>query len=341
MQPESNILVIRLKSMGDVVFALPVVHRLRDCYPNARLSFLVSAENAPLLQGFRDVDETIVLDRSRYRGGNPFHILGDTLSLIRRLRRGQYSLVVDLQSYGETAWLTRLSGAPRRWGCVHTTARPWAYTFTTSYSNKIHPVDCYLSLLNQGGLPLAAVRNEFVLPEAAMDEARQFLVEHQLAPGRPTLLIQPFTSTVTKTWPLERYLAVARHWRERGRQVIFSGGPADRPALEPVRQDGFAISAGRTLLVSGGLAKLSTLTLAGDTGLLHLATALGKRAVGIIRSTAPGNKYPYLHPEWAVTPVGSLNVRTIETEKVIAACEEALAGWRSSPDAATAEDRTG
>src|SRR5512140_454660 len=97
MEPKSNILLMRLKSMGDVVFTLPSVHRLRDSYPKARISFLVSAENAPLLEGFRDVDETITVDRARYRGGNPLHIVGDTFGLIRRLRRSRFSLVVDLQ----------------------------------------------------------------------------------------------------------------------------------------------------------------------------------------------------------------------------------------------------
>jgi len=56
------------------------------------------------------------------------------------------------------------------------------------------------------------------------------------------------------------------------------------------------------LLVSAGLAKLCTLTVSGDTGLLHLAAAMGKRAVAIIPSTAPGNMYPFQHPEWALNP---------------------------------------
>jgi ADP-heptose:LPS heptosyltransferase len=51
---------------------------------------LVSAENAPLLEGFRDVDETIVLDRARFRSGNPLDILQETFTLLRRVRRGRF-----------------------------------------------------------------------------------------------------------------------------------------------------------------------------------------------------------------------------------------------------------
>ena len=174
------------------------------------------------------------------------------------------------------------------------------------------------------------VRNEFVLPDKALNEARSFFAAHELALDRPTLFIQPFTSTREKNWPLDRYCAVARHWRERGRQVLFGGGPADRAALEPVRQAGFPVSAGVPLLVSAGLAKLCALTLAGDTGLLHLAAAMGKRVVAIIPSTAPGNKYPFQHPDWAITPSAGVDISTIGTETVIAACERALAesAWR-------------
>jgi heptosyltransferase I len=323
--PERNILLMRLKSMGDVVFILPSVHLLRESFPNARISFLVSAENAPLLKGFRDVDETIVIDRARYRSGNPLHIWTETFSLFRRLRGGKFSLVVDFQGYGETAWLARLTGAPERWASVHTTPRHWAYTRSCRFKSGIHPIEWYLSLLHQCGLRPGTVRNEFVLPDQARDEARRFFAAHQLAPERPTLFIQPFTSTPGKNWPFDRYVAVARHWQEHGRQVLFGGGPSERTALEPVRQAGFPVSAGVPLLVSAGLARLSTLTLAGDTGLLHLAAAMGKRVVAIIQSTAPGNKYPFPHPEWAVTPSVGTDVATIDNDAVVAACERALA----------------
>jgi heptosyltransferase-1 len=283
---------------------------------------LVSAENAPLLEGFRDVDETIVLDRARFRSGNPLDILQETFTLLRRVRRGRFSLVVDFQGYGETAWLAWLSGASQRWASVHTTPRHWAYTRSFRSNERMVRIDWYLSLLQECGLRPGTVRNEFVLPDKALEEARRFFAARQLALDCPTLFIQPFTSTPRKNWPLDRYCAVARHWRERGRQVLFGGGPSDRAALEAASQGGFPVSAGVSLLLSAGLAKLSALTAGGDTGLMHLATAMGKRVVAIIQST---NQYPFQHPEWAVTPSGGVDLSTLGTETVIAACERALA----------------
>jgi heptosyltransferase-1 len=50
-----NILLIRLKSIGDILFTLPAVHALRENFPDAKLHFLVSGEHAPLLRGFPDI----------------------------------------------------------------------------------------------------------------------------------------------------------------------------------------------------------------------------------------------------------------------------------------------
>jgi ADP-heptose:LPS heptosyltransferase len=182
----------------------------------------------------------------------------------------------------------------------------------------------YLSLLEQCGLPPGKILNEFILPEDALNEARRFFAAHNLKTGQPALFLQAFTSSPNKNWPFDRYLAVARHGREHGLQILFGGGPAERAALEPARQAGFTVSAGVPMLVTGGLMKLSSLILGGDTGALHLAVALGRRVVMIRDSIAPGNPYPYQHPDWAVTPTSGRDVSSIETGAVIEACARAI-----------------
>ena len=99
MDANENILLIRLKSIGDIVFTLPAVHRVREAFPEARISFLVSKEYAPLLEGFRGVDNVIALDRSRFRRPNPGLIIAQTFSLLRELRQSRFSLAIDFQGY--------------------------------------------------------------------------------------------------------------------------------------------------------------------------------------------------------------------------------------------------
>ena len=329
MEPSQNILFIRLKSMGDILFTLPAVSRVRMAYPQAKLAFLVSRELAPLLEGFRDVDTVITLDRTRFRGFNLKAVIQETLALWRRLRQDRFSLAIDFQGYGETALMTWCTGAPQRWGTVYRAARRWAYTRGVRRDPAPHPAEVHLAMLDQCGLPAAAVHNEFTLPAAPLELARQFFAGAGLDPAWPTLFVQPFTSASAKDWPLTHYLEVARLCKARGLQVIFGGGPDERAALAPAVQDGFQVSAGVPLLGTAGLMQLSTVVLGGDTGVLHLATAMGKRAVMLMGSTGPGSCYPFRHRDWAVVPPATLSVAQIGPSVVTEVCLRAFdeAGW--------------
>jgi ADP-heptose:LPS heptosyltransferase len=326
MKDTPHILLIRLRAIGDVVLTLPAVNAVREHFPSAKITFLTSNENAPLLAGFRAVNEVIPLDRAVLRSGNPLKIVPEFARLIHRLRAGKFSLVIDLQGYGETAWLTWLTGAPQRWGSVYVPGRAWAYTVGVRRDDSQHHAERSLAVLQAGGLKLTVPRNHFELPADALKTAHEFFQKNQLDPAQRTLFIQPFTSSPNKNWPLENYLAVARHWRSQGRQVIFGGGPGDRVRLEPAIADQFITSAGASLLVSGALMQLSTLVLGGDTGALHLAVALGRRVVMMMDTIAPGNAFPFQHPEWAITPEPGGKTPSISVATVMAACEKTFNG---------------
>jgi len=319
-----RILIIRLKSIGDILFTLPAVHAVHDNFPDAKLCFLVSKENALLLRGFPEIDGVIPLDRAVYFSKNLRAMCRGTFELLRRLRAPGFSRVIDFQGYGETEILAWWTGASQRWGFVKHPPRGWMYTRTSRRPEKTHPVEWNLSLLRQCGLKIGRVRNEFVLPAEALDAARKFFAENNLAAARPTLFVQPFTSSPHKNWQLENFLALAEHWRARGTQVIFGGGPAERAALEPARAANFPVSASAPLLVTAGLMKLSALTVGADTGLLHLAVAMSRRVVMIMQSNRPGSSHPFQHADWAVTSPAEGPVSEIQTGVVIKACEQAF-----------------
>jgi ADP-heptose:LPS heptosyltransferase len=320
-----HILLIRLKSIGDIVFTLPAVCAVRDNFPQARLSFLVSQEHVSILAGFEDIDEIIPLDRRLLRSRNVWSTCAGGFRLLRSLRQPAFSHAVDLQGYGETEWLAWWSGAPECWGHKYNHWRGWLYGRQLVNDPTRHPAEGNLALLRQCGLKTGAVRNDFVVPPAMQAEARRFFAAHHLSENRPTLFIQPFTSAAHKNWPLEKFLTVALCWRDQGCQVIFGGGPRDLAALQPAVAAGFPVSAGSPLLVSAGLMKLSTLVLGADTGLLHLAVALGRRVVMLMGSREPGSTHPFQHPDWAVTPGRGKTVAEIETSRVRDAVAQALA----------------
>jgi ADP-heptose:LPS heptosyltransferase len=329
MDQSHSILLIRLKSIGDILFTLPAVRSVRTFFPDSKITFLVSKEHAPLLQGFRDVNAVLELDRTRVRGKFGLKgVLEETLRLLRALRGGRFSLVIDFQGYGETGAMTWWTGAPDRWGIVQKTGRKWAYTKTIQRNYDIHPADCNLALVQTGGIESSSVMNEFHLPENAVQEARRFLLDSGLKPDRPLLFVQPITSSPDKNWPVENYVAIASAWQQRGFQVLFGGGPADRLMLRPAENAGFRVSAGVPLLTSAGLAHFARLIVGGDTGLLHLAVAMKKRVVMLMGGNGPARTHPFQHPDWQVVPDSGKPLKTITIDQVNAACAQALTELR-------------
>ncbi|HWC60046.1 MAG TPA: glycosyltransferase family 9 protein [Verrucomicrobiae bacterium] len=319
-------MVTRLKSIGDILFTLPALHVLRENFPHLKITFLTSKEFAPVLEGFRDVDEILTIDRSLFRRGNLVHIAQESWSLMALLRQRKFSLVVDFQGYGETALITWLTRAPQRWGTVYQSSRGYAYTHGVRRTPQIHPAADNLLLLQQCGLNVRSARNEFVVPEDAMAEARRLFRRCGLDSSRLSLFIQPFTSSAQKNWPLEKYLALANYWRDAGALVLFGGGPREKAWLDPVVLAGFPISAGAPLLVSAGLTQLCNVTIGGDTGLLHMAVAMDKRVVMIgAPHRYPSRFYPFQHPEWKLMPPDGCDISAVTVQSVVKACEDAFA----------------
>ncbi len=318
-----NILLIRLKSMGDIVLTLPAVNVVRANYPQARLVFLTSKEHAGLLEGFSEVNDVLTLNRAAFRQKNLMVITRNLFDLLRQFRRRRFDLTVDFQGYGETGLLTWITRARHRCGSVYGAHRGWGYTHGVARNDRVHPVEWNLELLQRCGLHPAPLRNEFRLAEDHVRAAQDLLVQWRCDPAKPLLFIQPFTSSPQKNWPLEKSLALARHWRERSTQVIFGGGPADRQALGTVQEAGFAVAAGAPLLTMAGLMKLASLIVGGDTGVLHLAVAMGRRVLMLMRRHGGGDPIPFGHGDWVVARAGA-DVAEIEVQQVIEASTAAL-----------------
>src|SRR3954465_7289894 len=117
-----NILLVRLRLIGDVVFTTPVIRALRRHYPGAHLSSLVEPLAEPIVRGNPHLDEVIVVPLQR-----GFARVRDDIAWARHLRRRHFDIVIDLHGGPRSAWLTWASGAPTRIGYT-TRGRSWMYT---------------------------------------------------------------------------------------------------------------------------------------------------------------------------------------------------------------------
>lgn len=129
---------------------------------------------------------------------------------------------------------------------------------------------------------------EFFTTREAEREADAFLSEHRLGEQRTLLAFAPGAAHFTKRWPRDRWEALVRRIRSTA-DVVILGGPADRELAQSIAAagEGTAVNAAGRFSLTGtaALLKRSRALVSCDTGVLHLATAVGTPVVGLYGPT--------------------------------------------------------
>jgi heptosyltransferase-1 len=302
-----NILLIKPSSLGDIVLALPALSALRRSFPQARISWLIRPEFAPLIEGHPHLDEIVLFDRkSLGRAWRDPASLLELAALISRLRRSRFDAVLDLQGLFRSASLAWLSGCKHRFGPI------WRkelahYFYTTAIPPRlewVHVIDYYIRLIEaMGG---ADLRVEFVMrekPEAAA-AARDLLSRHGVDPARYAVII-PGSAQVSKCWPAERFAAlVDRLVLDHGLAIAATGSRAESPMIEQIQslaKHPIANLSGCTSLPElTEVLRTAKLVVSNDTGPGHIAAALGRPLVMMFSWSNPLRVGPYHRPECVV-----------------------------------------
>jgi lipopolysaccharide heptosyltransferase I len=302
-----NILIIKPSSLGDIVLALPALTALRKSFPDARISWLVRPEYAPILENHPHLSEIICFDRNLFaqcwHSPAAFRAL---VGFIKYLRGNQFDAVFDFQGLFRTGLFARLTGCSSRFGMAG--ARELAHIF---YTHKIpqdktciHLVDYFLKMVGAAGVSDTSV--EFILPQSyqAADSVKQLLTEHKAECDNYAVFI-PGAARENKRWPIERFGRLADEIASQfALSVVAVGSSAEGGYVEGLRRDSnvpIANLAGKTNL--GGLVELlrgTRVVVSNDTGPGHIAAALGVPMVMIFGPTNPARVHPYSRPECAV-----------------------------------------
>ncbi len=342
-----NILLIKPSSLGDIVMALPALSALRRNWPEARISWLIRPEFAPLIKGHPHVNEIIPFDRKRL-GRAWYHpsAFGTLVSLIGGLRRRRFDVVLDLQGLFRTASLAWLSGCKQRFGPVW--RQEFAHHFYTTAlpvrAEWVHVVDYYMKLIEaMGGTDLEV---EFILPEkpAAAQTAADLLSREGVDRDRYAVLI-PGSAQVSKCWPAERFAALAdRLAADHGLAVIATGSRTEGAMIEQIRSHAkcrITSLAGRTSLPElVEVLRSAQIVVSNDTGPGHVAAALNRPLVMMFSWSNPLRVGPYGRAECIVAhdvaarglAIKSRNpqhaIQHIALEEAYAKVVEQLAGGR-------------
>jgi heptosyltransferase-2 len=293
-------ILIRLPNwLGDLLMARPFLHALARRHAGAERWGVAPGPLLELLES----DE--VLD---HRAAWPSSDVSARHGLLNRVRTWQPDLALVLPPSFSSAWFAWRTGAKERVGYAHE-GRGVLLTraLRRTERGERHLSEEYLELLDGERSSVPALKLGSTAEQGALALLREIGLEHaRLALVAPGALYGP-----AKRWPAERFVQLARQMAKQGFTVLVCGTQAERGLCEAIARDAEARSvAGRTdLSVQAGLCARASLAVTNDSGLAHLAAAVGTPTVAIFGSTSSA---------WSA-PLGP-RVRVVQRAPVCSPC---------------------
>ena len=350
-----KILLVRLRSIGDVIFTTPLIRALRREFPDAHLTYVVEPTAASVVDGNPRLDDIVVVPVRRGLGR-----LVDDVRLAWQLRRERFDVAIDLHGGPRSAWLTWTSGAPMRIGYT-ITGRRWMYTHAVPRAADLtprHSVRNQWDLLQPLGIGACDPGRDAV--EMTEDGTAAARVDERLraagiGPANAIVVVHVSAGNPFRTWPAESFetLAIRLVQRDPTRRVVLTSGPSDWPAAL-----GIAESARRQLkeLASAmpdvgefdlpelrALVARAAVYIGGDSRPVHVAATTKTPIVLLLGPTLPERSHPWRDARWfsetvdagplpcrpcrqRVCEPGDFRcLRGITPDRVMAAAERALA----------------
>ena len=298
-----NVAIVKLSSLGDVVHALPVAASLRACFPRAHLTWVVEQREAALLRGHPALDEVAIADTRGWRRRHGMRAGAEVVrafrDLVRQFRGRGFTATLDLQGNVKSGLLTAATGAPVRIGFAAGHCREPLNTLFTNRrvvppAAARHIVEQQLSLLR----PLGVMESQatFWLPRQSTAEMAVTRALSGLEDGAPLVTLNPGAGRAVKRWPAARFAELARRLRaDTGAAVCVLWGPAELDQARTIVDyaPGALLAPPTDLHALLALLRRTRVMVAGDTGPLHLAAALGVACVGLYGPTDPARTGPY------------------------------------------------
>jgi len=290
---ESRNIIVRLPNwIGDTVMSTPFLHIAREVFPRDRITVAGRKRVTDLLLHFPGLDDIMVLDEG---GGSSF------FSEIKRVREGRYDLGFLLTNSFKSALAFYLGGVGQRVGYA-LDARRLLLNRPMEATDKILQlpmVEYYTRLLSEfKEVPASELRMALYPSEGESAEANRLLREAGWDGESRLVGINPFAHQwITKRWLPERFAKVTDELiRQYGVQCAFVSVERDRPLFEEIRgmcsEPLLDLVGSVPLPVAPAVLEHYSLFVTNDSGLMHVAAAMGVAVVGIFgptdfRRTAP------------------------------------------------------
>jgi heptosyltransferase I len=286
---DPRILVVRLGSLGDIVHAFPAVSGLRSSFPNSEVVWVAHPKWEFLVKTSGLATDVWTVDTRNW---------SNVRSALRRIRMHRFETAIDYQGLWKSAAIPFLARIPRRIGFSSETVRergvPILYTDRVRALTAAHIADQNGELSIRAGSQTPIGDVNLRVPDEDEQVVRARIAKEGI---ENYVVLSPGGGWRSKCWPVERYGSLAaKILEEFGLQAVINVGPGEADLSAAVIR---AAGNAQPLPFTGSLGQLmallknATAVVAGDTGPLHLADALGAPVVAIFGPTDPARNGPF------------------------------------------------
>lgn len=297
-RPPRHILIVKIQGMGDLVLAIPAIRAIRGIYPGAHLAVVGKAGLIDILAHQSYIDELIPLDLpGSLLAGRGWRRLWKTIS---RVRWRRFDLLIDLSTpLSYATWIKcrcfdRLCGARQRVQArLSDCLLPFASGTAVRYRHVCHESEMNFRLMRGLVEPVRAAVPSIETSESAN---RFRPVSPATNEGTPCIGVCP-GGKQSHRWPLQRFAACLRLLQATiAPRFVIIGNSQDQPLADQlVAAVGHGIQSTCGLIATSELPEfLSSLDilLTNDTGVMHVAAAVGTPIVAILGAGSPARYAP-------------------------------------------------
>lgn len=280
----SPILIVPYMWIGDFVRVHSVVKLLKARWPDRPIDLITSSLCAPILDYLPGVRKGIIADLPRKR--LPF---GQYLELAQRLRAEHYGTVLVMPRTWKSALAPFLAGIPERTGFAGEGRFLLINDMRWGERKLERMIDCFgaLALPKNAVPPKAWPLPDIDVPAAEIEAWR---TRNGLSRGRPVVAFAPGAVGPGKAWPPEHYAELARRLAADGCEIWVLGGPQEKEIAQKlcgIGGESVRNLTGNDLRNAILALRSADVAVTNDSGLMHIAAAIGTPTVAIFGPTSP------------------------------------------------------
>jgi len=295
-----RILIFNVNWLGDVILSIPGIRAVRENFPDSFIAVVIPQRCREVLEGCPYLDEVIYFDeRITHRG------FWKKVQFIFVLRKKRFDTSFLIHRSLTRTLICYLAGIKDRVG-YDSRKRGWLLTkkINPLPRDRMHRADYYLGIFEGAGLKISSKIYEFFLNDSHRASIQNKLKEAGLKENERFAVLHPGANEPIRRWPVEHFVSLAKRiHKDFGWRVVISGSDRDLPLGRKIEEMSalqiINLCAQTSLKELAALFEKAKLVVCGDTGPMHIASAMGTFVICLFgtasaKITSPRGKGKYI-----------------------------------------------